>query len=151
MNLATARSTRRAREVGLRKVVWITSRTTYTSVSFRITVFHSHFSYNQHCHSDYSYCQSLTSLQASHSIFMFIYSPVVLLSLLGVIIIVGIFGGSYPAFFLSRFSPVTVLKGEITQGSAGSLFRKDPCCNPVYCFSYNDNLYTGSIQAVELS
>ncbi len=51
-----------------------------------------------------------------------IYSPVVLLTLLGVILIVGIFGGSYPAFFLSRFSPVTVLKGEITQGSAGRLF-----------------------------
>jgi len=53
-----------------------------------------------------------------------LYSPVVLLSLLAVVIIVGIFGGSYPAFFLSRFSPVTVLKGDITQGSAGSLFRK---------------------------
>ena len=39
-------------------------------------------------------------------------------------IIVGVLGGSYPAFFLSRFSPLTVLKGEITQGSAGSLFRK---------------------------
>ncbi|HZM14040.1 MAG TPA: FtsX-like permease family protein, partial [Bacteroidales bacterium] len=53
-----------------------------------------------------------------------IYSPVVLMSLLAVILLVGIIGGSYPAFFLSRFSPVTVLKGEITQGSAGSLFRK---------------------------
>jgi len=53
-----------------------------------------------------------------------LYSPEVILSLLGIIILVGIIGGSYPAFFLSRFSPVTVLKGEITRGSAGSLFRK---------------------------
>ena len=43
---------------------------------------------------------------------------------MGVVLFAGILGGSYPAFFLSRFSPLTVLKGEITQGSAGTLFRK---------------------------
>ena len=53
-----------------------------------------------------------------------IYSPEVILSVLGILLIVGIIGGSYPAFFLSRFNPTAVLKGEITQGSAGSLFRK---------------------------
>jgi len=53
-----------------------------------------------------------------------LYSPAVIVAVLGSIIVAGILGGSYPAFFLSRFSPLTVLKGEITQGSAGSLFRK---------------------------
>jgi putative ABC transport system permease protein len=52
------------------------------------------------------------------------YSPEVIISVIGVLLIVGIIGGSYPAFFLSKFSPVTVMKDEITHGSAGSLFRK---------------------------
>ena len=123
MNLATARSTRRAREVGLRKVVG--SRRTPLVLQFLSE----------------SMVFTLISLVLSMLLIMILlpkfnilaaksfnlhifYSPVLLLSLLGVVIIVGVFGGSYPAFFLSRFSPVTVLKGDITQGSAGSLFRK---------------------------
>jgi putative ABC transport system permease protein len=123
MNLATARSTRRAREVGLRKVVgsrrgplmlqFLSESMVFTLISLLFSII------------------ILASLLPAFNRFAgkffdlhVIYSPVVLLTFLGIILIVGFFGGSYPAFFLSRFSPVTVLKGEITQGSAGSLFRK---------------------------
>lgn len=123
MNLATARSTRRAREVGLRKVTgsrrgplvmqFLSESLLFTLVSLILSIVLLIILLPRF------------NLLAGKSFDLHvIYSPVVLFSLLGVILIVGIIGGSYPAFFLSRFSPVTVLKGEITQGSAGSLFRK---------------------------
>ena len=123
MNLATARSTRRAREVGLRKVVgsrrgplmiqFLSESMVFTIISliFSIVLL-------------IVLLPKFNMLAGKSFNLHVIYSPVVLLTLLGIILVVGLFGGSYPAFFLSRFSPVTVLKGEITQGSAGSLFRK---------------------------
>ena len=123
MNLATARSTKRAREVGLRKVVgsrrgpliaqFLSESMFFTLISLVLSIIVL-----------IALLPSFNHLAGKSFDLHIIYGPVVLLSLLAVIIIVGFFGGSYPAFFLSRFSPVTVLKGEITQGSAGSLFRK---------------------------
>jgi putative ABC transport system permease protein len=123
MNLATARSTRRAREVGLRKVVgsrrgplilqFLSESMVFTLISLVISIILIAV-----------LLPKFNELAGKSFNLHVIYSPVVILSLIAVVIIVGIFGGSYPAFFLSRFSPVTVLKGEITQGSAGSLFRK---------------------------
>lgn len=123
MNLATARSTRRAREVGLRKVVgsrrsplvfqFLSESMVFTLVSLLISIVLIMI-----------LLPKFNQLAAKSFNLQILYSPVVMLTLLSVVIVVGIFGGSYPAFFLSRFSPVTVLKGVITQGSAGSLFRK---------------------------
>ena len=123
MNLATARSARRAREVGLRKVVgsrrgslilqFLTESTAFTIISLIISIGIVLLLLPQ-----------LNLLAGKSFEAGILYSPTILAAFLAVIIIVGIGGGSYPAFFLSRFSPVTVLKGEITQGSAGSLFRK---------------------------
>ena len=123
MNLATARSTRRAREVGLRKVVgsrrgplvlqFLSESMVFTIISLIISIILLIILLPKF------------NLLAGKSFDLHVLgSPAVLLSLLAVILVVGIFGGSYPAIFLSRFSPVTVLKGEITQGSAGSSFRK---------------------------
>jgi putative ABC transport system permease protein len=123
MNLATARSTRRAREVGLRKVVgsrrgplvlqFLSESLVFTLVSLVIGIVLIAV-----------LLPTFNNLAGRSFNLHVLYSPVVILSLLAVVVIVGFFGGSYPAFFLSRFSPVAVLKGEITQGSAGSLFRK---------------------------
>jgi putative ABC transport system permease protein len=123
MNLSTARSTQRAREVGLRKVVGsrrATLEIQFLSESIVLTII--------------SLIISIIllvvllpkfNLLAGKSFTLdILYSPVILISVIGIILVAGILGGSYPAFFLSKFSPVTVLKGEITSGSGGSLFRK---------------------------
>jgi len=123
MNLATARSTNRAREVGLRKVVgsrrgplvaqFLSESVVLTIISLIISVILL-----------IVLLPKFNLLAGKSFDLAILYSQVVIISVIGVILVVGILGGSYPAFFLSRFSPVTVLKGEITQGSAGSLFRK---------------------------
>lgn len=123
MNLATARSSRRAKEVGLRKVVgsrrgplmlqFLSESVIFTLLSLILSL------------------AILAILLPKFNILAgkdfdinIIYSPVVLISLVSIIMIVGILGGTYPAFFLSRYSPVIVLKGEVTHGTAGNLFRK---------------------------
>jgi putative ABC transport system permease protein len=123
MNLATARSSRRAKEVGLRKVVgsrrgplmmqFLSESVIFTIISLILSLVILAI-----------LLPKFNILAGKNFDIHTIFSPVVLVSALSIIIIVGILGGSYPAFFLSRYSPVIVLKGEITQGSAGSLFRK---------------------------
>src|SRR6185295_6911956 len=43
---------------------------------------------------------------------------------LGVIVFVGLVGGSYPAFYLSKFNPVGVLKGSLSKGSGNIVLRR---------------------------
>jgi putative ABC transport system permease protein len=123
MNLATARSARRAREVGLRKVVgsrraplvmqFLSESVIFTVISLIISLILV-----------VVLLPTFNNLAGKSFDISIILSPAIIVSFIGVIILVGVVGGSYPAFFLSRFSPVTVLKGVITQGSAGNLFRK---------------------------
>jgi len=123
MNLATARSAGRAREVGMRKVVGSRRSTLiaqFLSESVVLTIISLILSIILLI----ILLPKFNMLAGKSFSLSILYSPVVVISFIGVIIVAGIIGGSYPAFFLSRFSPVTVLKGEITKGSAGSLFRK---------------------------
>lgn len=123
MNLSTARSSRRAREVGLRKVVgsrrgplvaqFLSESVILTLISLLLSIILLII-----------LLPKFNLLAGKSFNLSTLVSPIVIISVLGIVLLTGILGGSYPAFFLSRFSPLTVLKGEITQGSAGTLFRK---------------------------
>lgn len=123
MNLATARSAKRAREVGLRKVVgshrgslifqFIMESTLFTFISLLLSIILVVLLLPQ-----------FNQLAGKSFEVNVLLSPVIITSIIGVIVVIGIFGGSYPAFYLSKFSPLTVMKGEITKGASGNLFRK---------------------------
>ena len=51
-------------------------------------------------------------------------NPEVLLWLLGIAIFAGLLSGSYPALFISRFHPIRIFKDEMTNGMTGSILRK---------------------------
>ena len=122
MNLSTARSERRAREVGIRKSVgsqrgeiifqFLGESLFISFLALVIAVLLAELLlpfYNQlvdkHLSIDY----------LSAQFWMFA---------LGLIFFTGIVSGSYPAFYLSSFQPVKVLKGKIQVGKAGSTPRK---------------------------
>lgn len=123
MNLATARSARRALEVGMRKVLgsrkeqligqFLSESVILTFVSLGLSlvlvitlipVFNHAFNLNLS-----------TNL---------LWTPQVLLGMFGILFLVGIVGGSYPAFFLSAFQPAVVLKGTFARGGSSHTLRK---------------------------
>lgn len=122
MNLATARSERRAREVGIRKSVgsrrfeliaqFIGESTLIAFIAFVIAVLMAQLllpSYNQ-------LVDKSLSIPYGSSAFW--------LTSIGLILVTGIVSGSYPAFYLSSFEPVKVLKGKVSVGRGASTPRK---------------------------
>ncbi|MEJ0031548.1 MAG: ABC transporter permease [Bacteroidota bacterium] len=122
MNLATARSERRAKEVGIRKSIgsgrrqlifqFIGESIIIATISFAIAVIAAELllpSYNT---------------LVDKNLFIDYTSKEFWLFTLGSIIFTGIIAGSYPAFYLSGFQPVKVLKGKPTVGKNASLPRK---------------------------
>lgn len=121
MNLATARAARRAKEVGLRKVVGaIRSHlmgqflaeslvVALISLSLALLVIYLVLPYfNTLGGKDLSL--DFSNIQ-------------IVLGLLGITVLTGLLAGSYPALYLSGFRPAAVLKGNLSSGGAGSLFR----------------------------
>jgi ABC-type antimicrobial peptide transport system permease subunit len=123
MNLATARSGNRAKEVGMRKVAgahksdiirqfygesillaFIALFVALIIVGLLLPVFNN-------------LAAKELSMDVSGNL-------LVLLGFPGITLLTGIISGSYPALFLSTFQPVKILKGSLRSGSKGSVFRK---------------------------
>lgn len=127
MNLSTARSAKRAREVGLRKAVgarkqqlvaqFLGESIMLAVISMLLAVFVADLllpTFNQ-----------ISGKELAIEIFS---NPIVGMQMVGLLLLValitGILAGSYPALFLSSLKPVTVLKGEPVSGKRGSWLRK---------------------------
>jgi putative ABC transport system permease protein len=122
MNLSTARSAERAKEVGIRKTVgarrWqLSSQFICESVILSllalilaITMVKLSLPY-------------VNNLSQRHLEFPFFSDAAVFISVISGTILIGIFAGLYPAAYLSSFLPVKVLKGSVHTGNNKSLLR----------------------------
>jgi putative ABC transport system permease protein len=122
MNLATARSTTRSREVGIRKVVG-SGKSLLISQFLVESVMLSIFALILAVLMVYfvmPYYNNLIRLELSFDVFRNSYT-IPLLFLLA--ILVGLIAGSYPALILASFKPVAVLKTELKTGSSKSVLR----------------------------
>jgi putative ABC transport system permease protein len=122
MNLATARSERRAREVGIRKSIgsgrgqlilqFVGESVLISLLAFTIAVLAAQLllpAYNN---------------MVEKQLFIDYASLEFWMVSLGLILVTGVVSGSYPAFYLSSFQPVKVLKGKPNIGRGASMPRK---------------------------
>lgn len=122
MNLATAHSERRAREVGVRKALgaprkviimqFLAEALSMTLLALLLGLLLARIML--------PFVNRFPDVHFSFDVFNW---PI-LGALTGLTIITGLIAGSYPAFFLSSFKPVKVLKGMVTNSKGGSLLRK---------------------------
>ena len=122
MNLATARSEKRAREVGVRKVLGAGKKTlilqffgeamlmAFLSLAFALAII-------------YFVLPSFNSL-VEKKLITGLDNPVHIFSLLSIGLICGLVAGSYPSLYLSSFNPIWVFKGLNLKGSGATIIRK---------------------------
>src|SRR5215203_257917 len=123
INLSTARSAERAKEVGIRKVVgagrlqlakqFIGESVIISLIAFALSIFL--------CVVALPLFNQLAGKEVSSGIFN---NPTHLLILFILSIAIGIIAGFYPSLVLSSFKPVSVLKGRFSTGSKGLMLRR---------------------------
>jgi putative ABC transport system permease protein len=121
MNLFTARSADRAKEVGIRKVLgshrihlirlFLAESVVISFVAIIVAIVLSQFLIHPF--------NSLSGVNLSIPVL----SPIFWILIIGGGIFIGLLAGIYPAFFLSSFRPVSILSGEISKGAKSGFIR----------------------------
>ncbi|MGB2765276.1 MAG: ABC transporter permease [Candidatus Aminicenantaceae bacterium] len=123
MNLATARSGIRSKEVGLRKVVGA-RRLELILQFFGESILFALLACLIAFVLVLIFLPVFNSLTAKSLPLSLIFSPAVILFLVGIALFTGIFSGIYPALFLSAFQPVSIFRGDSLTGTRSAFFRK---------------------------
>jgi putative ABC transport system permease protein len=122
MNLTTARSANRAKEVGIRKVLgtdkrrlilqFLSESTLMAVISMILAIVIA-----------FMVLPLFNDVSAKQMTIQSLFTPWIIPVLILLPFIVGLLAGSYPAFYLSAFQPIQVLKGKISKGARGGGLR----------------------------
>jgi putative ABC transport system permease protein len=123
MNLATARATQRAKEIGVRKAVgaeraqviaqFLTESVLVAAMALVLALALVEL-----------VLPAFNALLGQSLEMRYLDDPGSLALLAGVTLVTGLLAGSYPAFYLAAFEPGKVLKGDVTRGGGAAMFRK---------------------------
>jgi putative ABC transport system permease protein len=123
MNLTTARSARRAKEIGIRKVTG-SSKSQLVAQFLVESLLTSIFALVVSMILIALLLPTFNLLSGKFISFQSLLEPGTFLILIAIVLFVGLMGGSYPAFYLSKFNPVDVLKGSLSKSSSNVALRR---------------------------
>jgi len=122
MNLSTAGASKRSREVGIRKVLgslkldlvrqFLFESVVITAMAFLLAIIFVYLA-----------LPVFNNLAGQNLTLRFTEHPLLLPCILLLVLLTGILAGSYPAFYLSSFNPVTILKGKFISGKTSAGLR----------------------------
>ncbi|MCE7994458.1 MAG: FtsX-like permease family protein [Roseivirga sp.] len=123
MNLSTARSSKRAKEVGVRKVLGSEKKSLVRQFIFESLLFVVVSTVLALVLTEFSLSAFNNIADKKLSLYQHFFNPLFSGSIIVFVLCLGILAGSYPAFYLSSFKPVDVLKGKGSGGFKGKTLR----------------------------
>lgn len=123
INLSTARSAQRAREVGMRKVLGA-QRGELIRQFLGESIFYAFLGIVFALGIVQVVLPAFSHLANRQIDFTPFHDPMLLPALAVILLVVGLISGSFPAFYLSAFQPTSVLKGAMKRGEKGAWLRQ---------------------------